>query len=182
MLKIFYITENNHKFENAKKYAERFAVKLIQKKLKINEIQSDSIKNIARDKAKKAFSILKQPIIVSDSGWNIPSLRGFPGPYMHYINKWFVSEDFLKLMKNKKDKSIILEHIICTASSKGFKLFKKKINGKFINQPRGKGLPSDRVIKLGKSIYTIAECQKIRQESVDDTDLWKKVCKWLKMV
>ncbi len=182
MLKIFYITENNYKFENARKYAERFNIKLIQKKLKIKEIQSDSIEDIARDKAKQAFNILKQTLIVSDSGWSITSLRGFPGPYMHYINEWFDSEDFLKLMKGRKDKSIILEHIICAASLKGFKLFKKRIKGRFINQPRGKGLPSDRVIKLSKSRYTIAEGQNLQQESVDDASLWKKVYKWLKMV
>lgn len=182
MKKIFYITGNKYKFENAKKYAAKLRFNLIQKKMEIKEIQSDSIENIAKDKAKQAFDILKQPLIVSDSGWNIPSFRGFPGPFMHYINEWFDVEDFLKLMKGKKDKSIILKYIICAISSKGLELFKKEIKGKFIKQARGNGLPSDRVIVLNGNKYTIAERQNNNQESVDDTDLWEKVYQWSKTV
>lgn len=139
MPKILYITGNKYKFENAKKYAEKFGFDLIQKKIAIKEIQSDAIENIAQDKAKQAFDILKQPLIVSDSGWSVPSLKGFPGPYMHYINEWFEVEDFLKLMKGKKDRSIILKHIICAISSKGLKLFKKEIKGKFLKQAENRG-------------------------------------------
>jgi non-canonical purine NTP pyrophosphatase (RdgB/HAM1 family) len=178
MTKIFYITGNDYKFKDAKRYANKFGFDLIQKKLEIKEIQSDSIENIAKDKAKLAFKILEKPLIVSDSGWNVPSLKGFPGPYMHYINKWFEPEDFLKLMKDKKDKSIILEDIICAASLNGFKIFKKESKGKFINHPRGKGLPSDRVIVLNGNKYTIAERQNKNQWSVNDSDLWKKVYQW----
>lgn len=178
MKRIFYITGNRYKFKNARRYANRIGFDLVQKKLRIKEIQSGSIENIVKDKAKQAFEVLKKPLIVSDSGWNIPSLRGFPGPYMHYINQWFKSEDFLRLMMSKKDKSIILEHIICAISLKGPKLFKQRIKGKFINQSKGVGLSSDRVIVLGKSKYTIAETQNNNKESVDDTNLWKKVYQW----
>jgi non-canonical purine NTP pyrophosphatase (RdgB/HAM1 family) len=182
MKKIFYITGNSHKFKNAKRYANKLGFDLVQKKLRIKEIQSGLIENIVKEKAKQAFKILRKPLIVSDSGWNIPSLNGFPGPYMHYINQWFEAEDFLKLMKGKKDKSIILEHIICAISSKGLKLFKKRISGEFINRPRGSGLSSDRVIILGKSKNTIAENQNNNKESVDDTNLWEKVYQWSKTI
>jgi len=182
MGKIFYVTGNSYKFKNAKKYAKKFGFDLVQKKLNIKEIQSNSIENIAKEKAKQAFKILNKPLIVSDSGWNIPSLKGFPGPYMQYINQWFRSEDFLKLIKDKKNKSIILEHIICAISSKGLKSFKQIIKGKFINRSRGVGLPSDNVVILGKSKYTIAEAQNNNKESVDDTNLWKKVYQWSKRI
>ena len=180
MIKIFYVTGNSHKFKSAKRNAKDFGVNLIQKKLKIKEIQSSSIEKIAQDKAEKAFNLLKYPLIVSDSGWRIPSLGGFPGPYMHYINNWFDVKDFLKLMGDKKDRSIILEHVVCAISSKGLKLFKEKIEGKFIKQPKGVGLPSDRVIKLRGCKYTIAECQNLNRESVDDTLFQKRIYQWLK--
>lgn len=181
MKRIFYITGNRYKFKNAKGYADKIGFDLVQKELRIKEIQSDSIENIVKDKAKQAFEVLKRPLIVSDSGWSIPSLKGFPGPYMHYINQWFKAEDFLNLMKRKKDKSIILEHIICAISSKGSKLFKQIIRGKFINHPKGIGLSSDRVVVLGKSKHTIAQTQGNNKESVDDTNLWEKAYQWLKI-
>jgi len=182
MTKIFFVTENSYKFKDAKDHAGKIGFDVVQKKLKIKEIQSGSIEDIAKNKARQAFEILKKPLVVTDSGWNIPSLKGFPGPYMHYINQWFDAEDFLKLMKGRKDRSIILEYVICAASSKGLKIFKKTFNGKFINHPKGSGLPSDRVVILGKNKYTIAERQKNDNGSVDNDDLWKKVYQWSKTV
>lgn len=183
MKRIFYITGNKYKFKSAKRYAEKFGFDLVQKKLnEIEEIQSHSIEYVVKGKAKQAFKIIKKPLIVSDSGWNIPSLNGFPGPYMHDINQWFKAEDFLNLIKSKKDKSIILEHIICAISSKGLRLFKKRVKGKFIDHPRGSGLSSDRIIILDNNKYTIAENQNNNQESTDDTDIWRKIYHWTKNI
>ena len=86
-----------------------------------------------------------------------------------------MQKTFLKLIKSKKDKSVILKHVICVVSSK--RVFSMKIKGKFNNQARGKGLPSDRVIKLGNSRYTIAECQNMNKKAFDNRALWKKVYK-----
>lgn len=178
MKKIIYITGNNDKFKNAKKYADRFGFDLIQKRMEIKEIQSNSIENVAKDKARQAFALLKQPLIVSDSGWSIPSLNGFPGPYMRHINEWFSAEDFLKLMEDKKNRTIVLKYITCAISSNGLKLFKREVKGRFVKQVRGNGLPSDRVIALNGNKHTIAELQNKGRESVDDTDLWEKVHQW----
>lgn len=179
MLKIWYVTENEYKFERAKRYAEPFGIDLLQKELDIEEIQSDSIDEVACDKARKAFKFLKKPLVVSDSGWNIPSLNGFPGPYMHYINEWFNPEDFLRLMEDKKDRSIILEFVICLVFEGDFKLFKKEIEGIVTNQVRGESLSSlDKVMKLGSSDYTVAEAHDLGRDSVNDADLWEKVYEW----
>ena len=182
MENLFYITENKHKFKEAEKYANDFDISLIQKKLKIKEIQSGSIKDIAKNKAEQAYNILKKPLVVSDSGWSIPSLGGFPGPYMHYINEWFSAKDFLNLMKDKKDKTIILEHVVCAASQKGFKLFKDEIKGCFVNYEEGRGVSSDRVIKFNNSKHTIAKGQNLNQDSSDGFILWKKVYEWLNTI
>ena len=179
MKKVFYITGNNYKFKKAEKYAKDFNVSLIQKKLKIKEIQSNLIKDIAKDKAEQAYNIFKKPLVVSDSGWSIPSLGGFPGPYMHYVNEWFSVKDFLNLMRDKKDKTIILEHIICAASKKGFKLFREEIKGFFVGHEEGSGLPSDRVVRLDGFNQTIAKCQNLNKDSFNTSNLWEKVYGWL---
>jgi len=85
------------------------------------------------------------------------------------------------LIENKKDKSIILEHVVCAISSKGSKLFKEKIKGKFTKQPKGRGLASDRIVKLEKCKHTIAESQKLNKNSIDDTAFHKKIYQWLKI-
>ena len=179
-MKIFYVTGNNYKFKKAKGCADKLNIDLVQKNLDIKEFQSISIEEIARLKAEQAFSVFKKPLVVSDSGWRIPALGGFPGPYMHYINEWFTSEDFLNLMRNKKDKSVVLEHVICTASSKGFELFKEEFKGFFTDKAEGKGISSDEVIKMEGSKYTIAEAQNLGKESFSNFKMWEEAFNWFK--
>ena len=52
---LYYITGNDSKFETAKGYFYPLGVDIIQKKIDIPEIQSDSTEEIAVDKANKAF-------------------------------------------------------------------------------------------------------------------------------
>ena len=45
------------------------------------EIQSNSLDEIAKQKAKDAYRKIVRPLIVEDTGLFIDSLSGFPGPY-----------------------------------------------------------------------------------------------------
>ena len=76
---LYYITGNISKFETARGFFGPLGVEIVQKKLDIIEIQSDSTEEIAVDKANKAFSKLKHALIINDSGWYISALNGFPG-------------------------------------------------------------------------------------------------------
>ncbi len=51
----------------------------------LEEIQSDSLSDIAVRKARDAFKISHRPVIVEDAGLFVDSLGGFPGPYSSYV-------------------------------------------------------------------------------------------------
>jgi XTP/dITP diphosphohydrolase len=55
--------------------------------LKLNEIQSDSIEEIAFEKSNSAYKQLYRPVIVEDDGLFIDELNGFPGQYSSYVYK-----------------------------------------------------------------------------------------------
>ena len=50
----------------------------------VPEIQSDSQEEVSIDKAQKYYELLKNPLVVMDSGLFIKSLKGFPGVYTKY--------------------------------------------------------------------------------------------------
>ena len=83
---INYITENKNKLESAKSFFEKYNIEIKQKVLPICEIQSVDGIEIATSKAQQAWEIIKEPLFISDSFWTIPSLNGFPGAYMKYMN------------------------------------------------------------------------------------------------
>lgn len=131
MKKINYVTGNPVKISYAKSIFEKFGLEVVQRKLDFQEIQSHDKLGVATDKAKQAFEIIKEPLFVTDTFWEIPSLNGFPGAYMKYINEWFRAEDFLALMKDKKDRRIFCNDSIVYIDEKGIKTFTQIDIGEF---------------------------------------------------
>lgn len=104
---IIFVTGNKYKFQIAKQASKSSSFKIIQKKLDITEIQSESVEEIAAFSAKLASDKLKKPVVVSDGGCYIEALNGFPGPFIKYINKWLSVEDMLRLMYGKKNRRVV---------------------------------------------------------------------------
>jgi non-canonical purine NTP pyrophosphatase (RdgB/HAM1 family) len=122
-MKILYVTGNPAKLRTAQNFLQGMGIEVEQGIVDITEIQSDSIEEIALDKAKKSFKILQQPLIVNDSGWFFLGLNGFPGPFMKYINDWFSAENYLDLTKNVKDRRVILKQVIVWTDGTEYKVF-----------------------------------------------------------
>lgn len=106
MKEILYVTGNARKFEVAKEAMRRFGFPLVQRALDTPEIQSENVNEVAAFSAKWASDCLQKPVIVTDTGYYIEALSGFPGPFVKFINKWLTSADILNLMRNKKNRDV----------------------------------------------------------------------------
>lgn len=179
---IIYATGNVNKVAVATERLAPYDITLVQGKFDIDEIQSDSFEEIAIDKAKKAFALAGKPLFVNDSGWLIPALNGFPGPYMKYINQCFTPQDFLSLMANHEDKTIILRETIVYIDTDTIKVFSHDFNGTFVASPRGSsGPPSDMAISLSATKKTIAEEKELGiTHSEEEAVIWNEFGLWLK--
>lgn len=62
---------------------------------------------------------LNKPVIKTDVSYKIPALKGFPGPFIKYVNKWLGVEDFLKLMRGKRNRAIIITEYLSYAKPNG---------------------------------------------------------------
>lgn len=103
------MTGNKYKFEIAQKVLENSNVELIQQKIETPEIQSSDVEEIASYSAKFAAEKLGKPVALTDAGWYINALNGFPGLFIKYINQWLTSDEILKLMEGKSDRSVLLK-------------------------------------------------------------------------
>ncbi len=180
MLKI--VTGNQGKFQSAVLYLSKYNIPAEQVKLSLIEPQGENLEEIAIFKAKQAFSILKEPVVVMDSVWSIPSLNGFPGPYMHSIMEWFTLEDLQNLMRNKTDKTIIIQNFACYMDEEQRKIFTRKLIGIIKDEPAGEGNIIDRVVSFRKDLKTIAQCDALNIPMADedaDSSQWEKLAIWL---
>lgn len=152
------VTGNEQKYKDAQAVCTPYGIAIERQKVKITEMQSDSIEEVAISKAEQAYAELQKPLVVNDAGWRIPTLNGFPGAYMRYINECFAAEDFLRLMDGKTDRRIYLIDVIAYHDGKEIKTFTVETEGKITEHSRGiAGAPSDKVVSLGGSDKTIAE-------------------------
>ena len=109
MKTIIVVTGNPYKFQIAQKVLENKGLKVIQEKLETPEIQSIDVAEIASFSAEWAAGKLGKPVALTDAGYYIEALNGFPGPFIKYINQWLSSEDLLKLMAGKKNRKVVVK-------------------------------------------------------------------------
>lgn len=178
-----YVTGNKNKYENAKKFFADYDIEVEQEALSIAEIQGSDSAEIAVSKAQEAWKELKKPLFINDASWSIPALKGFPGPYMKYINQWLEPVDFIHLMEGKEDRSIILKDVIVFINESGYTIFTNEHTGVVLEQVAS--VPSrhssDAVISLSSSGLSIGEEVSRGTFFVDGEDkVWKEFAEWVK--
>lgn len=183
MNNLIYVTGNQAKYLTAKKFFEPLGVDVIQKKLDIPEIQSDKIEEVALDKAQKAFAILKQPLIVNDTSWLIEALNGFPGPYTHFITRWFAAQDWINLLRDHDNRNITLRQAIVYVDKDEHRIFSHDTLGIVLKTPRGNPESSsfDQVVSLSPDGRSLAEIHEVQGYSIEgELPLWNQLSKWIK--
>jgi XTP/dITP diphosphohydrolase len=180
-LKLLCATGNAQKFALGKIAFGKQGIDLEQVWVDIDEIQAEDPEVILSDKARKAFGALRAPVLVSDDSWSIPALKGFPGAYMKSINHWFEPEDFINLMKFKKDRTIYLDQYLAYIDEDGIVTFNKRLRGVIVDSPKGEiGSSIMRVVELEDDGMTIAELFEVglANQRVAKRDAWKDAATW----
>lgn len=127
-MEIIFSTGSEYKFNVGVKATENTDIKLVQMDLDLPEIQETDVEKIATQSALFALAEIGKPVIVTDVGYYITALNGFPGPYIKYINKWLTPEDLLRLMDGIENREIIVRECMAYAEpGKEVKLFTSEI-------------------------------------------------------
>jgi inosine/xanthosine triphosphate pyrophosphatase family protein len=146
MSDLTFVTGNSLKFEIASHAFKEQGLVLVQKKLDIDEVQSEDSEYITKKKAEAAFRLLQKPVVVNDDTWAFLGLRGFPGPYMKSMNHWFSAQDWERLTKTVADRRVILTQIIVYQDEHGQQLLRNEIPGVLLSSVRGNSADSSHAI------------------------------------
>ncbi|HYO57966.1 non-canonical purine NTP pyrophosphatase [Archangium sp.] len=85
MEKIKFVSTNRGKAKALAKCVEAVGFELERIELPIIEPQGSTLEAVALDKARQAFAMLGEPLVVEDSGLCVDALAGFPGPVTKYM-------------------------------------------------------------------------------------------------
>ena len=109
---VFFATGNINKFNEARSILSQHGIAVGMLKLKGDEIQSESLKEIAQKSVQNAYGRSHLPIFVEDAGLFIDALSGFPGPYAAYVYHTIHNSGILKLMENMADRHAKFQSVI----------------------------------------------------------------------
>jgi XTP/dITP diphosphohydrolase len=180
------VTGNKRKIEEARASFAKYGLALDVTQVEIDEIQHHDPSKITEAKAKAVYGRLQRPILVNDSHWSIPALGGFPGGYMKDVTGWFTAEDFMALMKDRADRTILLSDTAAFYDGTEYKTFTHHWHGTFVTTPSSQpGASLDKVVRHVDSTMTLAEEHEKRDSGVAQEldmhyDLWLECAQWLK--
>src|SRR3989338_301292 len=137
-MNITYVTTNIGKVKSLQRHLEPYQIGVIQKAVELPEPRSSDVKLIAEHKARSAYKILKEPLVVLDAGFYIQALNGFPRAFVNFTLETIGLEGILRLVEGK---SRSCEFRNCLAymdnKLKEPRLFLSTVKGKLSEKPIG---------------------------------------------
>jgi XTP/dITP diphosphohydrolase len=109
---VTFASTNQNKFIEVQAILSAFDITVQFAKLDLVEVQSDSLEDIAREKATSAFAELKRPVIVEDDGLFIDALNDFPGPYSSFVFRTIGNKGILKLLSGTGQRSASFHSLV----------------------------------------------------------------------
>jgi XTP/dITP diphosphohydrolase len=126
---IYFASSNSNKYREIEQILTQYGVESHFVKMSLQEIQSESVHQIAKAKSTNAFEYLQKPVIIEDDGFYISSLKGFPGQYSSFVYKTLGNQGLLKLMENRTNRKACFLSVIAYNDGHKLKMFTGKTQG-----------------------------------------------------
>eukprot|EP01061_Rhynchopus_euleeides_P027707 TRINITY_DN45060_c0_g1_i1.p1 TRINITY_DN45060_c0_g1~~TRINITY_DN45060_c0_g1_i1.p1 ORF type:complete len:304 (+),score=72.28 TRINITY_DN45060_c0_g1_i1:166-1077(+) len=94
---IVMVSGNRKKIQRARDILGQVGWGVRAEDLNLQEVQSDSVAEVARHKSQQAYALLNHPVMVTDYGLEIDCLNGFPGPYTDFARRTIGSGGLIRL-------------------------------------------------------------------------------------
>ena len=162
---------------------EPYGIDIEPLELPVDEVQADNAEEIAIKKARQAYKLAEQPVVVITSFWNILALHGFPGAYMTAIGDWLTAEDLSKLMQGKTDRSVCQTRTVAYYDGQRSKVFQQDFWGTFGTSAQGQGHPLEQFVTMNGHDKTLAQLRRsdLTTWAAPADSPWHDFAKWLRL-
>lgn len=164
MTTLGFASNNRDKYIEIKSILQRYNLEIGFCRLEIEEIQSDSIKEIAIKKSQYAYLNANSPVLVEDDGLFIDGLSGFPGQYSAYVFKTIGNMGVLDLLRNHENRSAEFVSIIAFCNGQTPQIFEGKIRGQIAEDITEGGWGFDPIFIPVDNNLTFGQLQNIQKK------------------
>lgn len=153
-----FLTKNEHKFVEFKKLFESTRYILVKESIPIDEIQSEDMEALVRDKVVKAFAKVKRPIFVDHTGLQFEFLGGFPGGLTEIFWNKLGNKRLAEMIGRSAQPKVTATTYLAYCDGQRVHLFRGSIEGVIARKPRGpEGFQWDPIFIPNGSSKTFAE-------------------------
>lgn len=179
-MEMIFVTSNIYKFKEVKQTLKEFNINIERVELNILEIRGTN-EEIAMNSALKAYSIVKKPLVVEDSGLFIDALNGFPGEFSKWVYNKIKPEGILRLMDGINNRKAKFKAVIAYTDGKQIKTFTGVVNGRISNKiKKVQGFAFDVIFIPNGYKKTFAEMPEVKSKISHRIRAFKKFAIWLK--
>lgn len=129
MRPVTFASTNQNKYREVQSILAARSIPADFAQINLVEIQSDSLEEIAKEKAKSAFLQVRKPVIVEDDGLFIGGLGGFPGQYSSHAFKTIGNEGILKLLAGSANRSASFRSLVAFYDGKSLSISEGRVDG-----------------------------------------------------
>lgn len=164
MYTITLVTGNKGKLEEWQRLFPK-DITLVNQDVDLDEIQSLNLEHIIEDKARRAFEIIGDPVIVEDISAGLDELHGMPGPFIKYFEH-AMGQDALYKLASKERAPAMVTAMIAYYDGSEMLVVRADVAGMAV-KPRGtNGFGFDIVFQPHGSTKTYAEMNAAEKDAV----------------
>jgi XTP/dITP diphosphohydrolase len=175
---VTFASTNQNKYREVQSILSPHGIAVDFVQVNLVEVQSDSLEEIAREKAKSAFAQVGRPVIVEDDGLFIDALKGFPGQYSSFVYKTIGNEGVLKLLAGSAGRSASFRSLIAFYDGKSLSISEGKVDGRISDRITEGGWGYDPIFIPAGTDMTFAQLKDKKNEYSHRRKALEKFALW----
>lgn len=137
MKKIYFLSSNKFKIKEVNGILSSENIVVISVDQKIDEIQSNDMQAIVRDKVLKAYRSIARPVLVEQTGLLIKKFGNLPGGLTQIFWDSLQADKFSAFFSKDEEAEVVAKTVLAYCDGKQIHIFEGEINGSIVNPPRG---------------------------------------------
>lgn len=137
MIQTRFLSSNPYKIAEVEAILAPLGVMVVPSQVKIDEIQTDDVQKLVRDKVLKAFAKIGRPVFVEHTGLHLSALNGLPGGLTQVFWDALRADAFVNLVKNLANRDVTARTVIGFCDGRRVHLFEGEVKGTVPDAPSG---------------------------------------------
>ncbi|MGI0040010.1 MAG: RdgB/HAM1 family non-canonical purine NTP pyrophosphatase [Nitrososphaera sp.] len=175
---VTFASTNQNKYREVQSILSSHGISVDFAQINLLEVQSDSLEEIAREKAKSAFAQVGKPVIIEDDGLFVDALKGFPGQYSSHAFKTIGNDGIMKLLAGSADRKASFRSLIVFYDGKNLSISEGRVDGKISDKITEGGWGYDPIFVPAGASLTFAQLKEKKNDYSHRKKVLDNFAKW----